>query len=172
MLISRAYILSFMALKLTKTTSLAAIITAIGCGTAAPQIAAPEVTGPLRPIVPAEQYHVEELVHDNFDSWVQESDLPVVVDFYSPTCGPCREVKPVFNKVCADMQGQVYCASYNTAQDRGMENRVSPRFDVRYVPGWRFFNNGAEDAERRQTGGMDEQELRSMIESFVESCNQ
>lgn len=155
-----------MASKIAKLTGIAAIATAVSCGSASPA-----VVSPLRPIVPVEEYHVEELTHDNFDSWIQESDLPVVVDFYNPVCGPCRAVKPVFNKVCAEMQGQVYCAAYNTAQDRELPDRISLRYDVKYVPGWRFFNNGTETVEKRQTGGMDEQELRGMIEDFVESCN-
>lgn len=156
--------------KLTKTTGLVAMITAIGCGAAALQVIEP--VSLLRPIVPVEEYHVEQLTYGNFDSWVNESDLPVVVDFWSERCGACTQVKPVFNKVCAEMQGRVYCAGYDTSQDRGLPDRIPARYDIRYIPGWRFFNNGAEDAGRRQTGGVDEQELRSMIERFAESCNQ
>lgn len=153
--------------KLAKAASLAMIASAVGCGAAAPSVEAPS---PLRPIVPVEEYHVEQLTYDNFDSWVNESDLPVVVDFWRERCGACVEVKPVFSKVCADMQGRVYCASYDTAQDRQMPDRIPARYDVRYVPAFRFYCNGAEQEERRFSGSRDESELRSEIEDFLEEC--
>ncbi|MDI6737504.1 MAG: thioredoxin domain-containing protein [Nanoarchaeota archaeon] len=157
--------------KLSKTASLAAMINAIGCGAASPSIETPAVAPLLRPIVPVEQYHVEQLTHDNFDPWIQESDLPVVVDFWKERCGACTDVKPVFNKICAEMQGDVYCAGFDTAQDRELPDRIPARYDVRYIPGFRFFCHGTEQPGLRLTGYMDESELRSAIEGFLESCD-
>lgn len=113
---------------------------------------------------------VTELTPENFDEALQTTGGPVVVDFYADWCGPCRQMKPIYEKVCEDLRGQVRCFAFNVDQDRGLENRISTRYEVQYIPGYRYFHGNAEDASRRATGARSETNLKNEITDFIESC--
>ncbi len=55
-----------------------------------------------------------DLAAANFDSFIQKSSLPVVVDFWADWCGPCKMMAPVFQKLAAEMNTQVRFAKVET----------------------------------------------------------
>lgn len=114
---------------------------------------------------------VEALTNEDFDGKVIDTGYPAVVDFWRERCGACVQVRPVFEKVCEDLAGRVVCGSYDAWQDdRSDPERIPLRYDVRYVPAFRFFCNGIEQQERRFSGYRNEAELAEIMQDFIEGC--
>ena len=89
-----------------------------------------------------------ELIGSTFDRHLAKNDVPVLVDFYSPTCGPCLMMGPQFEEAASKLHPAVRLAKLDTAADQA----VAARFNVRAVPTLILFKNGREFA--RQSGAM------------------
>jgi len=82
--------------------------------------------------------HVIELDDSSFDRVVGNTSLPVLVDFFSPTCGPCQMIAPVIETLANKYGGRVVVAKYNTSRFQ----MAAARFQIRGVPTLIFFRNG------------------------------
>lgn len=60
---------------------------------------------------------VVHLTKENFDAEVRQSDIPVIIDFWAPWCGPCQMMGPVFEKISADYEGRLKFAKLNTEEN-------------------------------------------------------
>ena len=61
--------------------------------------------------------HVETVTLDNFEARVQNADVPVVVDFWAPWCGPCRAISPVLDELAETYAGRVKVAKVNVDEE-------------------------------------------------------
>lgn len=92
---------------------------------------------------------VAELDLATHDRLVTGDELPVVVDYWAPWCGPCRMMAPAFAQAAHQLEPRYRLAKLNTeeAQD------IAARFGIRSIPTLVIFRNGREVA--RQSGAMD-----------------
>jgi len=74
--------------------------------------------------------HPVELSDDNFDKVVDHSDLPVVVDFWAPWCGPCRQMAPQFEQAAGTLKGRALLVKVNSDDNP----RTASRFGIRSIP--------------------------------------
>jgi thioredoxin 2 len=89
-----------------------------------------------------------ELDDRSFDAFVQKSTLPVLVDFWAPWCGPCRQMAPQFDAAARQLKGQALLVKVNS--DESPE--TSARFGIRSIPTLVRLQGGVE--QNRQSGAL------------------
>lgn len=97
-----------------------------------------------------------------FEKMVLQSELPVVVDFWAPWCGPCRMVAPILDKLAAELAGKVVIAKVNTDED----SQWAQKFNVQGIPTMLFVAKGK--VVHRQVGALPEGILRQTVTQFLE----
>lgn len=102
-----------------------------------------------------------ELVGSTFDRHIGKSDIPVLVDFYSPTCGPCLMMGPQFADAAKTLFPKVRLAKIDTSA----EQAVAARYGIRAVPTLILFRNGREIA--RQSGAMDARGIAGWVGQHI-----
>jgi len=81
---------------------------------------------------------IETGTDDNFDEVVRESDVPVLVDFWAPWCGPCRMVGPVLDEVAEEYSGKVKVVKVNVDEN----TQVAGSMGIQSIPAVALFHKG------------------------------
>ena len=101
--------------------------------------------------------HPVALDDRGFESHAAKSDVPLLVDFWAPWCGPCRSMAPQFEKAASTLEPSVRLAKVNTDE----QQTLAGRFGIQSIPTMVLFHHGREVA--RRSGAMS----ATAIESWV-----
>ena len=102
-----------------------------------------------------------ELSETNFDEVVVNSDIPVIIDFWAPWCGPCKMMGPSFEKSATKFPLKTLFVKVNTEN----EQNLGARFGIRSIPTLMIFKNGKE--VHRVSGALDEASLSQLVSQFL-----
>ncbi|MBC17642.1 MAG: thiol reductase thioredoxin [Desulfovibrio sp.] len=110
---------------------------------------------------PVFENHPLELVGSTFDRHIAKTGIPVLVDFYSPSCGPCLMMTPQFEEAARQLYPLVRLAKIDTSA----ELAIASRFAIQSVPTLALFKGGKEVA--RQPGAMNSRDIVSWVRSQI-----
>lgn len=102
-----------------------------------------------------------EFTESNFENEVLQSDLPVLVDFWAPWCGPCRMVGPVVESLAEENAGKIKAGKINVDENRAL----AVKYGIRGIPTLLFFNQGTE--VKRIVGAQGKPQLQQTIDEII-----
>jgi thioredoxin 1 len=106
----------------------------------------------------SEPIHVTDAA---FEKTVIQSELPVVVDFWAPWCGPCKMVAPALEKLAKEYNGKLLIAKVNTDENP----EWAQKYGVQGIPTMLFVYGGK--IVHRQVGALPEPTIRNIVDQFL-----
>ncbi|MCL4154883.1 UNVERIFIED_CONTAM: hypothetical protein GTU68_005931 [Idotea baltica] len=104
---------------------------------------------------------VVEVNDSSFDEVVLQSDVPVLVDFWAPWCGPCKAIAPVLDELASEYGDKIKIVKINVDDNK----EAAMRYNVRGIPNLIIFNGG--EAQNQIVGAVAKQELAKAVEQVV-----
>ncbi|CAN1801759.1 Thioredoxin M-type, chloroplastic [Linum perenne] len=108
-----------------------------------------------------EAVQVIPVTEKDWDKMVIGSDIPVLVDFWAPWCGPCRMIAPVIDELAKEYAGKISCYKVNTDESPN----IASQYGIRSIPTVLFFNKG----EKKESiiGAVPKSTLSSTLEKYI-----
>ncbi|MCP4969574.1 MAG: thioredoxin TrxC [Arcobacter sp.] len=102
-----------------------------------------------------------ELNESNFDHVIVNSDIPVIVDFWAPWCGPCKIMGPIFNEVALNYSLKALFVKVNTQE----EQNLGTKYNIRSIPTLVVYKNAKE--VKRISGALDHIRLSTLVNEVL-----
>ena len=106
--------------------------------------------------------HPPDLSGAAFQKHITRTDLPVVVDFWAPWCGPCKMMAPAFAEAAARLASAARLVKLNTEE----EQAIAAQYGIRSIPTMIIFRDGRETA--RQSGAMGAADIVRWVQQNTE----
>jgi len=81
-----------------------------------------------------------EISAENFEKEVINSDIPVLVDFWAPWCGPCQMMAPVLDGLAQDLEGKIKIVKIDV--DNSANQILAGTYEIMSIPNMKLFKNG------------------------------
>lgn len=104
---------------------------------------------------------VSELTDAQFDELVLKSDLPVLVDFWAPWCGPCRMMTPVMEELAVELDGKAKVYKLNVDEQQA----TARAYEVQSIPTMIIFKGG--EAAKQLVGARPKADLKKELEGII-----
>ena len=104
---------------------------------------------------------VLEFSDANFEDEVIKCDIPVLVDFWAPWCGPCRIIAPVVEEISESHDGKVKVGKLNVDDNQ----QTSMKFGIRSIPTLLVFKNG--EIFEQIIGAVPKSEIERVVNSAI-----
>ena len=106
------------------------------------------------------------ITDSEFEEKVLKADLPVLVDFWAPWCGPCLMVAPLLDNIAEDYAGRVLVVKVNTDENADW----AMHYGVQGIPTLLVFSGGA--LVSKQVGVVPEAHLRELVDAALETTGE
>ncbi len=100
-----------------------------------------------------------EVTDATFETEVLQSDIPVLVDFWAPWCGPCRAMGPIIEELSQEFKGKVKILKINVDENSGS----ATKYGIRAIPTLILFDKG--EIAEQSSGAMAKSSLKELLES-------
>lgn len=104
---------------------------------------------------------INEITSSIFKNEVLDSDIPVVVDFWAPWCGPCRMVAPVLEEISQKMNGKIKLVKLNTDENQ----KTAMDYQIMAIPSLLIFKDGQE--VDRIVGFVPQEQLEADLQKII-----